>query len=496
MSTTYTELIDCTNNLAVLSQTSPFPLVSYGPEVDILNECLNTPSAKKISASKESSLGKAIREAASELKRLQAEVDQGKPRHETSKSVRDAIATMLKRLEEALPKQSVSKVKKEVQPHDALSDSLQRIQKCEKMVDFLGVYNENTFHDALQQLIKAQGGQDPDEWAKRWAIRMRNPSPEDLLHDRRRKLLLELLYQLCRCLLDERNKSVTEDSIVKRFKAEKIENILSRALPMDRANCLYKMMYPRATWYGMHWVSQKHLEGDSDLATLVESECNGRATMNKQLLRLLEIKNLGLAENSAIVEWLRPFILCRQEREEVVRSSEELSSALVLFFVHSEFALSRAKPNQISLRTKENAEERFTYNDIMSRIASLNKFLDKANQLQPVQTLIAATKAYEEALSKWLHGMAIVEWADASPGHPRWMRANEIVSTIDKIQDCEQEILKGMAEKVVLSPIQPDQYSVLLPLASLFVLLELAAVIYMMPRTIANVQAIFNLLYL
>lgn len=181
------------------------------------------------------------------------------------------------------------------------------IRKCKTMGELLVIYDTPFYKSALERLrrAKAQSGARVEDFAKDWAIRMRMEPPEDVALNEDRAVALQLIYQLCDLWKDPNIPSVTQQSIVETFKASRIQNILSIALCMDRAQALYKMQYPGSDDYGMHWLSKSHMNADPFLKAVVIS-AGGQTTMNKRLVWLLELEELQLHYSQSIQSWLKP----------------------------------------------------------------------------------------------------------------------------------------------------------------------------------------------
>lgn len=205
----------------------------------------------------------------------------------------------------ALPVESVSTSAEHSspEPEDVLARALQRVEKCVVVQDFVAMYNSDVYQAALGRLMQAQGTEDVEDWAKAWAIRMREASnPDDVQWNKDRKLCLQLLFGLCDACW--KHHTVTETDIVETFKLERILNILQVALAMDRAQALYKMKYLGSKTHGMHWVSEQHVANSKNWQAFLNKA--QRPSMNKRYIYLLQLESLGLQDIPLIREWLEP----------------------------------------------------------------------------------------------------------------------------------------------------------------------------------------------
>jgi hypothetical protein len=111
-------------------------------------------------------------------------------------------------------------------------------------------------------------------------------------------------------LLDRRSEGqISANEIGSHFKTHRFQNILTVALPLDRAQCLYQMKYPETTRYGMHWVAQQHVD-KSPMWQDILVQCGGIPTMNHRYLWLMEDADLqsglGLHQNELLQRLLFP----------------------------------------------------------------------------------------------------------------------------------------------------------------------------------------------
>lgn len=188
---------------------------------------------------------------------------------------------------------------------DSFEVQLQSIEKCRKIEDFVAFYNSGFYQTALLRLIEAVGKQDDViEWARSWAISMRSPTdnPAAAELNKHRKLCLHLLFNLCDAC--RKHETVSEAEIVKIFQLHRILNILQVALPMDRAQALFRMKYVGDRSYGMHWVAQQHVDRSSNWAQFLKP--TQMPTMNKRYIYLLELPGLELYKNKKIRDLLQP----------------------------------------------------------------------------------------------------------------------------------------------------------------------------------------------
>lgn len=185
---------------------------------------------------------------------------------------------------------------------------MRNIDACHTIPHFIAVYDSFLFQSCLCRVRSAIGSRNVERWAHDWALRMRNPSPADIVLNRDRKTGLALLFVLCNCWKDPLNESVTETTIQKDFKSRRVVNILQLLLPMDRAQALYTMRYPGASEYGMHWVSKKDVSVSEALDKLLKTN-GGFPTMNHRLVRLMDSEVLGLSEVEVFRRWMEPVVL-------------------------------------------------------------------------------------------------------------------------------------------------------------------------------------------
>jgi len=58
---------------------------------------------------------------------------------------------------------------------DSLAASLERIQNCVSVNDFVSMYNADEYQTACANLLQECGTRDTEDWAREWAIHMQNP---------------------------------------------------------------------------------------------------------------------------------------------------------------------------------------------------------------------------------------------------------------------------------------------------------------------------------
>lgn len=178
------------------------------------------------------------------------------------------------------------------------------IRGCKSMKDILQAYDDPAIQRALGHLSAAVGQDNLQEWAKQWAIRMRQEGDEDRVLNYDRGTVLLLLQRLVERWRQDDEHTVTDDSIVSEFGRERIANIFRVALIMDKMQCLYKMQYPgESSRYGMHWVAKQHI---NENWTRTLTMLNGSATMNNKYVALLEHYALELHDMPFIVDCLQP----------------------------------------------------------------------------------------------------------------------------------------------------------------------------------------------
>lgn len=222
------------------------------------------------------------------------------------------------------------------------ASAMQSIAACTTIHDFIHVYESTAYQTSIERLRSSYSQGDDNSkdnnsnkdrfaeaFAKAWALRMRRPdtattTDRRINHDR--KLLLQLLYVLCDCCwpkqqLEQQHQpepTVSTTDIVHHFATDRIQTILFLALPLDRAQALYKMEYNRfgdtsdaKKQYGMYWVAQQHVDRAPMwrhlLASFTTHTC--RPTMNKRLIYLLELDELGLRQIPSINLWLQPRVI-------------------------------------------------------------------------------------------------------------------------------------------------------------------------------------------
>lgn len=182
------------------------------------------------------------------------------------------------------------------------------ISQCNTMMELLCLYDQM---DAIARPIRvAMGNRSSDEWAADWAIAFRlKPNDSELVSlNEHRKTILAFIYRLVDCIWDETCNDVTIQSVEKDFKPHRLMNLLQLVVPMDRAQCLYKMQYismaDKKNCCGMHWVAKAHVNSSTTWSTVLH-EVQGRPTINKRLMFLHEQVS-DLETSRALTRWLSP----------------------------------------------------------------------------------------------------------------------------------------------------------------------------------------------
>lgn len=184
---------------------------------------------------------------------------------------------------------------------DDYTELRQMMREAQTIRDFLAIYDSPQYQAALRRLRQAATSEiDVWAWAKAWAIRMRNEDMDEqaVAWNQDRGVCLLQLYEIC----DRVSHGVlTEHDVVEGYSGHRVVNVLQYCLPMDRAQALYKMQYPGATKLGMHWIAKQQLteEWKKILG-------DGRPTLNKRILMLINMKGLGLQENKVFRKWTEP----------------------------------------------------------------------------------------------------------------------------------------------------------------------------------------------
>lgn len=128
---------------------------------------------------------------------------------------------------------------------------------------------------------------------------MQNELDEDRYVNQCRHSCLLLMYELCnRC---QKTQTITEDAIRTVFGQDRVLTILRAAMPLDQAQCLYKMQYAGAGVFGMHWVAEQHIEAHPDVWNQKLKAVGGRSTMNKRYLWIAGLFGLPLANDPVLV---------------------------------------------------------------------------------------------------------------------------------------------------------------------------------------------------
>jgi hypothetical protein len=176
--------------------------------------------------------------------------------------------------------------------------------------DFVRIYDGPSFQLMLRYMIVSSGNYDLNVWSTAWAVRMRNEPQNDVILNRCRKTALSLLFEMLNRWHDG---TIAAADIVRTFKAHRCMNILHYCLPLDLAQCLYKMQYPVSTVEpGMHWVAESHVADSAEWQDRL-ARVGGRPTMNKRYLWLFHdpaFAELGLHRNTTLMRLVEPCI-CR-----------------------------------------------------------------------------------------------------------------------------------------------------------------------------------------
>lgn len=175
-----------------------------------------------------------------------------------------------------------------------------RIRACANIQGFVNLYDSEDFQLCLRCPRIVQGTEDPFEWSREWATRMRDEPPLDVALNECRESLLLLVFEL----MDRwREMRIPANDIVNIFAGHRFTNILHIAFPMDRALCLFKMRYPRSNSYGMHWIAEQHLDLYPQQREALR-QLNGFPTMNMRYLWLVQdpvFEQLNLSSDNEII---------------------------------------------------------------------------------------------------------------------------------------------------------------------------------------------------
>jgi hypothetical protein len=214
-------------------------------------------------------------------------------------------------------------------PHIDFAVVQAQIQAAITVFDFERLYDDANIQKMIRFLTVSRGNDDVELWAKDWAVRMRavdnEPlSPADVLLDECYQTLLCLIFTL----LDRwQAGSITANQLIERFKGHRFTNILSLAVPLDQAQCLYTKQYDndnndtgdgsnhnntltRRCRYGMHWVAQSHVARSESWGEILAG-VGGRPTINERYLWLMDLDGdlagLGVADNTELQRLLEPY---------------------------------------------------------------------------------------------------------------------------------------------------------------------------------------------
>ena len=128
-----------------------------------------------------------------------------------------------------------------------------------------------------------------EDWARDWAMRRGRDDPEEDDYGCRAEYykyiikccdaVLGLLYTLCDRLREDH--TIPQYAIRTIFGRHRVINILSVAMPVDRARVLFKMQYSSVPQlHGMHWVSERHIEQHPVFWGQLLAAVEGGCTMN------------------------------------------------------------------------------------------------------------------------------------------------------------------------------------------------------------------------
>ena len=121
-----------------------------------------------------------------------------------------------------------------------------------------------------------------EDWARDWAMRTGRDDPEEDDYDYVNKCcdaILALLYTLCDRWRQDH--TIPQYAIWTIFGRHRVINILSMAMPFDRARVLFKMQYSTVPQlHGMHWVSKRHIEEHPVIWGQFLAAVEGGCTMN------------------------------------------------------------------------------------------------------------------------------------------------------------------------------------------------------------------------
>jgi hypothetical protein len=230
-------------------------------------------------------------------------------------------------------------------PNVDVAALLLQIYNAQTARDFVRIYDSYPFQLCLRYMVVSSSDDDLSVWARDWALRMlrgggdgggigghvddddneRRIAAADMFLNQCRKTTLSLIYEL---LNRWRDGKVSASEIVQTFSSHRFVNTLQFALPLDRAQCIYRMQYsychPAADDSGgtaassstppppgMHWVAESHVAHSVEWQERL-SFVGGRPTMNKRFLWLLydpAFQPLGLNRNTTLMRLVEPYQL-------------------------------------------------------------------------------------------------------------------------------------------------------------------------------------------
>ncbi|KAL7572679.1 hypothetical protein ACA910_010421 [Epithemia clementina (nom. ined.)] len=201
---------------------------------------------------------------------------------------------------------------------------------------FCARYDDPLYQERLNRLYASLGNDDPENWAKNLYLSIRDNNPTNnndhaTALNQDRKACLQLLYDLVNAWQASSDPRKFEEHIHHVFQPWRIQRILHVCLVMDRAQSLYRMQLPMATYYGMHWYCKFHLLANDDpnqthatiqatttskhvvihpheLAALKASlwDYPGSPAMNWRIFKVLYTDQFGLLNDMNLAKWCRP----------------------------------------------------------------------------------------------------------------------------------------------------------------------------------------------
>ena len=211
-------------------------------------------------------------------------------------------------------------------PVDVVADDSKFDLAKEEVKTFVDRYDSSEFQMMLEVVLHGNlGTNDVEEWAKGWAITLRdNPGDEKASTlNAARKFCLKLIVELVNAWAAHKYASYFEEAIRVEFRDRRLERILSVCLPMDRAQSLYRMKNRTSKHFGIAWYSSLHLDPATVFAKEHQAKhiewvkyswnYEGRPSMNKRFFRLLFSTKLGFQSKSDFKRWSMPEYAPRDE---------------------------------------------------------------------------------------------------------------------------------------------------------------------------------------